>query len=201
MSKSPSSVRYAEVDRSTSETEIQVVLDLDGANKIEVSTGIGFLDHMLQLFAYHSRISLGIKAEGDYGVDDHHTAEDVGICLGQALRKALYNSGGIERYGQSLLPMDEALVLVALDISGRGVLGFEVAWKRERLGSLATENVREFLRAFTSHAGVTLHVRKLAGENDHHVCEAIFKGLGRALRAAIEPTGRGDATSTKGVID
>jgi len=201
MSKPPQGVRYGEVDRETGETKIHLVLDLDSGLKVNVSTGIGFFDHMLSLFAYHSGVGLGISAEGDYGVDDHHTVEDVGICLGQALKQALHNSGGNERYGQWLLPMDEALVLVAVDISGRGVLGFDVEWKRERLGSLATENVREFLRAFTSAAGVTVHVRKLAGENDHHVCEAIFKGMGRALRMAIEPNGRPDVNSTKGVLD
>jgi imidazoleglycerol-phosphate dehydratase len=200
MSKPPQGVRYGEVDRETKETKIQLVLDLDSGRKVNVSTGIGFFDHMLTLFAYHAGIGLGITAEGDYGVDDHHTVEDVGICLGMALKKALHETGGIERYGQWLLPMDEALVMVAIDISGRGVLGFDVDWKREKLGSLATENVREFLRAFTSQAGVTLHVRKLAGENDHHVCEAIFKGLGRALKMAIEPNGQPDANSTKGVI-
>lgn len=200
MSKPPQGVRYGEVDRETSETKIHLVLDLDSGCKVNVTTGIGFFDHMLSLFGYHAGIGLGISAEGDYGVDDHHTVEDVGICLGSALRQALQGSGGNERYGQWLLPMDEALVLVAMDISGRGVLGFDVAWKRERLGSLATENVREFLRAFTSAAGVTLHVKKLAGENDHHVCEAIFKGMGRAFRMAIEPNGRSEANSTKGVI-
>lgn len=201
MSKQPTSVRYAEVDRETRETKIHLVLDLDSGTKVDVSTGIGFLDHMLGLMAYHAHIGLGVKADGDYGIDDHHTVEDVGICLGQAFREALRNTGGMQRYGQWLLPMDEALVLVALDFSGRGVLGFDIEWKRERLGSLATENVREFLRAFTSHAGLTLHVRKLAGENDHHVCEAAFKGIGRAIRQAIEPTGLSEANSTKGVLD
>lgn len=201
MAKQSSSVRYAEVDRETKETRIQVVLDLDGGPKSDVMTSLGFFDHMLDLLAHHGRINLGIKAEGDLHVDDHHTVEDVGIALGQALRKALQNSPGLERYGQAITPMDEALALVAIDLSGRGVLAYAVEFQRERLGMMATENVREFFRALAMHAGMTVHIRKMAGENDHHVCEAIFKGFGRALRQAIEPSGDNTPNSTKGSLD
>lgn len=201
MSKNAPGVRYAELDRETSETHIQVVLDLDGGTRRDILTGIGFFDHMLELFAFHGQVDVGIGAEGDLEVDDHHTVEDTGIVLGKAIREALAAGEGIVRYGTATLPMDEALVLVALDISGRGQLHWDVEFKRERLGDLATENIREFFRALCAHAGITLHIRKIAGQNDHHVCEAIFKAFGRALFEATRVTERRGTVSTKGKMD
>jgi imidazoleglycerol-phosphate dehydratase len=201
MSKSTPGVRYAEIDRETNETRVQVVLDLDGGTRRDVLTGIAFFDHMLAQFAFHGQFNVGISAEGDLEVDDHHTVEDVGIVLGQALRQALEAEQSIVRYGSNMTPMDEALVMVALDLSGRGVLVYDVPFVRASIGELSTECVREFLRAFAMHAGITLHVRKIAGENDHHICEAIFKGLGRALYEATRPIDRKGSSSTKGSID
>jgi imidazoleglycerol-phosphate dehydratase len=201
MSKTAAGVRYAEIFRETSETRIQVVLDLDGGTRQDISTGIGFFDHMLAQLAFHGQIDLGISAEGDLHIDDHHTVEDVGITLGQAFRQALAEDMGIVRYGSNMTPMDESLVLVALDISGRGGLYYDVAFRRDKIGDLATECVREFLKAFAHHSHTTLHVRKMAGENDHHICEAIFKGLGRALLQATAKAERRGGTSTKGSRD
>ncbi|MFQ3587217.1 MAG: imidazoleglycerol-phosphate dehydratase HisB [Fimbriimonadaceae bacterium] len=201
MSKGARGIRYAEVDRETAETRVQVVLDLDGGTRQDVSTGVPFLNHMLALMAFHGRFDLGVTAEGDLDVDDHHVVEDVGIVLGQAFRAALAETESFVRYGSLAMPMDEALVLVAVDVSGRGAVYFDVPWQREKLGALATENVREFLKGLATHAGITIHVRKLAGENDHHVCEAIFKGLGRALREALSPSDRAGIPSTKGKLD
>lgn len=201
MSKTAQGVRYAELDRETSETHIQVVLDLDGGSRRDILTGIGFFDHMLELFAFHGQVDIGIGAEGDLEVDDHHTVEDTGIVLGKAIREALAASDPVVRYGSCYLPMDEALALVAMDISGRGQLHWDVEFKREKIGDLSTENVREFFRALTSHAGITLHVRKIVGENDHHVCEAIFKGFGLALHQATRIAERRNANSTKGKQD
>jgi imidazoleglycerol-phosphate dehydratase len=200
VSKGTPGVRFAEVFRETRETQIQVVLDLDGGTRRDITTGIGFLDHMLQQLAFHGQIDIGVAAEGDLHIDDHHTVEDVGIVIGQALAQALRGES-IERYGSNHTPMDEALALVALDISGRGILVFDVEWKREKLGDLSTECVREFFRALATHSGMTLHIRKIAGENDHHVCEAIFKGFGRALFAATRQSDRRGSTSTKGSRD
>ena len=154
---------------------------------------------MLQQLAFHGQVDVGVACEGDLHVDDHHSVEDVGIVLGQALAQALGNET-IERYGTTTTPMDEALVLVALDVSGRGVLVFDVDWRRDKIGELSTECVREFFRALSAHAGITLHIRKLAGDNDHHVCEAIFKGFGRALYQATRHSDR-RSTSTKGARD
>ncbi|MBX3096520.1 MAG: imidazoleglycerol-phosphate dehydratase HisB [Fimbriimonadaceae bacterium] len=201
MNKASSQVRYGEVERETKETKVSVVLDLDGGQSRGIETGIGFLDHMLELFAFHGLFSLGVKAEGDRHIDDHHTVEDVGIAMGQAMREALKDAHGIVRYGDTFTPMDEALVQIALDISGRGVLVYDCPFQREFLGVMATENVREFLRAFASHAGMTLHVRRIAGENDHHVAEAIFKGLGRSLYCATRYVDRQGPPSTKGTLD
>ena len=201
MSKEARGVRYAELYRETTETRVQVVLDLDGGTRRDVSTGIGFFDHMLVQLAFQSQIDVGISAEGDLEIDDHHTVEDVGIVLGKAFRQSLDQSDPIERYGSSLTPMDETLVMVSLDFSGRGGLFYEVTFKREKIGDLSTECVREFFRAFSSHAGLTLHIRLVTGENDHHIAEGIFKGVGRALYAATRRSERRGSTSTKGSID
>ncbi|MBI1333876.1 MAG: imidazoleglycerol-phosphate dehydratase HisB [Armatimonadetes bacterium] len=201
MSKSAPGVRFAEVDRETKETNIHIVLDLDGGTKQDISTGIGFFDHMLHLMAYHGQFDVGIEAEGDLHIDDHHTVEDTGIVLGRAFRDALESSGPIERYGSCHMVMDEALVLVALDISGRSGLFYDVHYTRDTVGGLATENVKEFLRAFSANAGFTIHVKKISGENDHHIIEAIFKGLGRVLEQATRKAERRSGNSTKGRID
>ena len=199
MAKSTKPVRYAEVDRETGETDIRLTLDLDGGTKVEANTGIPFFDHMLHQLGFHSNIDLGINANGDIGVDDHHTVEDVGIVLGVALKRALIDSDSIVRFGSAHAPMDDALVLVALDISGRGFLSFEVEFKREKIGGLSLENVREFFQALAVNAGISLHIRKIAGVNDHHVCEAVFKGFGVALSQALVQTER-KSSSTKGKI-
>jgi imidazoleglycerol-phosphate dehydratase len=201
MSKGAPQVRYAEIERETKETRVQVVLDLDGGTRRDTATGIGFLDHMLALLAFHGHIDLGVQAEGDLHIDDHHTAEDVGIVFGQAIRAALMESEPIERYGSFTMVMDEALVHVSLDISGRGQLHYDVPYTRDMLGTLATENIREFFRALAQHAGITCHIRKLAGTNDHHVAEATFKGFGRAFRQAVVRSTGQQSTSTKGRID
>jgi len=201
MSKNAPGVRYAELDRETNETHIQIVLDLDGGTRRDILTGIGFFDHMLELFAFHGQIDIGLGAEGDLEVDDHHTVEDTGIVIGKAIREALAAGEGIERYGHSIVPMDEALVMVAMDISGRGQIHWDLEFKRERIGDLATENVREFFRALSAHAGITIHVRKLAGDNDHHICESLFKSFGLALHQATRVTERRGSTSTKGKLD
>lgn len=201
MSKNSTGVRYAELDRETNETHIQVVLDLDGGTRRDILTGIGFFDHMLELFAFHGQIDIGLGAEGDLEIDDHHTVEDTGIVIGKAIREALSSGEGIARYGNATIPMDEALVLVSMDISGRGQLHWQVDFKRERIGDLATENIREFFRALTSHSGITMHIRKLAGENDHHVAEAIFKAFGLSLYSATRVSERRNSNSTKGKQD
>ena len=200
MSKGSPHVRYAEIERETTETKVSVVLDLDGGQRRDVHTGIGFLDHMLQLMAFHGQFNLGVTADGDLEVDDHHTVEDVGITLGQAFRTALLEVTSIQRYGDLLSPMDDALVAVAVDISGRGMAFVDLPFRRENLGGLATENIAEFMRAFATHSGMTIHVRRLAGENDHHLCEAVFKGLGRALHAATRTSDRQGVASTKGKL-
>lgn len=201
MSKSTPGVRYAEVYRETSETRIQVVLDLDGGTRQDVQTGIGFFDHMLKLMAFHGQFDLGISCEGDNEIDDHHSIEDCGIVLGKAFQQALSNTVPIVRYASNHTAMDEALSLVAIDVSGRGVLTFNADFKREMLGDMATENIREFFRAFSAHSGITIHVHKIAGENDHHIAEGIFKGFGRAIYAATRRSERIGSTSTKGKLD
>jgi imidazoleglycerol-phosphate dehydratase len=200
MSKGAPQVRYAEVERETTETRVTVVLDLDGGSRRDVTTGISFFDHMLQLFAYHGQMNIGIQAVGDIHVDDHHTVEDVGIVLGKAIRQCLEESDPIARYASVHQVMDEALVLVAIDISGRGQFHHDLSFARPTVGSLATENVREFFRALSQHAGITIHIRKIAGDNDHHVIEACFKGFGRALREAVTYSDRA-GNSTKGKLD
>ncbi len=202
MDASPSP-RRAEIARSTSETRIRTRIALDGAGHATIATGIGFLDHMLTALARHSMIDMEISAEGDLHIDSHHTTEDVGIVLGQALRAALGDKRGIRRYGHAVIPMDEALVEAALDISGRPYLAWDVRFGRDKVGNFDTELFEEFFRAFAFNAGITLHVTQKAGSNAHHVAEACFKALARALRMAVEPDPRGpDAIpSTKGVLE
>jgi imidazoleglycerol-phosphate dehydratase len=194
--------RRAEIARATAETEIRIALDLDGSGAHAIATGIGFLDHMLTALARHALMDMEIAAKGDLHIDDHHTAEDVGIVLGQALRAALGDKRGIRRYGHALLPMDEALAEAAVDISGRPFLAWSVPFQRPKIGSFDTELVEEFFRAFAFNAGITLHVTLKAGTNAHHVAEACFKAVARALRMAVEPDPRaaGAIPSTKGSL-
>ena len=195
-------MRRAQVERETGETGIALTLDLDGAGRWEIETGVGFFDHMLSHVAAHGLIDLTVRADGDLHVDAHHTVEDVGIALGTALKQALGDRGGITRYGQSLLPMDETLALVALDFSNRGLFVGDLSFSGERVGEFDVELVPEFLSALARSAGMTLHARLLCGENTHHQIEAVFKGLGRALRQAVAPDVRraGSVPSTKGVL-
>ena len=193
--------RRAEIARQTGETDIRLTLNLDGEGRWEIDTGVPFFDHMLSHVAMHALLDLDLTCRGDLEVDAHHTVEDVGIALGRALSEALGDRRGITRYGQSLLPMDEALALVALDFSGRGLLVCDAAMPGARVGAFDSELAPEFLRALAHNAGMTLHVRLLAAENTHHAIEAIFKGLGRALGQAVarDPRRTGVA-STKGVL-
>jgi imidazoleglycerol-phosphate dehydratase len=195
-------MRKATVKRTTKETAVAVSVDLDGSGQGAVATGIGFLDHMLDLLARHSRIDLTVKATGDLHIDHHHTTEDVGIALGQAVKQALGDMKGITRYADVHLPMDEALTRVAVDISGRPFLVFKATFARDKIGTFDTELVREWFQAFATNAGVTLHVETLYGTNDHHISESCFKGLARALRAAvaIDPRARDEVPSTKGSL-
>jgi imidazoleglycerol-phosphate dehydratase len=194
--------RTASVRRATSETDVAVTLALDGAGRADVATGIGFLDHMLTALARHALFDLEVAAKGDLHIDLHHTTEDVGLVLGQAFAEALGDKRGIRRYGQALIPMDEALAEVAIDVSGRPLLAWDVAFGAAKVGEMDTELFEEFFRAFATKAGVTLHVSRRAGRNAHHVAEACFKGLARALRMAVEPDPRAlDAIpSTKGAL-
>lgn len=179
-------MREAKVNRETTETKIELSLDLDGnIEKSKISTGIGFLDHMLTLFARYAGIELKVTCKGDTWVDDHHSVEDIGITLGKALLSALGDKKGIVRFGEVYQPMDESLVLAALDISGRGGFYTDLKFLTEKTGSFDTELVEEFMKAFATNAGITLHIRQLAGSNSHHIAEAAFKGLGRALRTAV----------------
>lgn len=195
-------MRAAEVSRTTTETDIRLTLNLDGSGQSDIHTGIGFLDHMLTLFARHANFDLALICKGDTWVDDHHSVEDIGITLGAAFREALKDKRGICRYASLALPMDEALVLVAVDISGRGQAFTDLTFPSEKIGSFDTELVKEFFLALAANAGITLHVRKLAGENSHHIAEAAFKGLGHALRAAvsIDPKQADRIPSTKGLL-
>ena len=188
MSKADS--RSASVERKTKETEINVELDLDGTGEYDISTGVAFFDHMLESFARHSAIDLRIAAKGDLAVDTHHTIEDVGITLGQAVREALGSAAGIRRYGGVALPMAEAKVNVALDISNRPYLVYRVALTNDRIGNFDASLTEDFLYAFSQNAGIDLHVELCYGKNPHHVVEAVFKGLARALRLAVEPDPR-----------
>ena len=195
-------MRQAAITRKTKETDIQLSLNLDGAGRADIDTGVGFLNHMLELLAFHSGFDLNVQCKGDTWVDDHHTVEDIGIALGQALLDALGDKKGITRYGNFLLPMDEALVLVAVDLSGRDTLGYQVQLPTEKVGTFDTELVKEFMLGFTRNAKACLHFHQLAGENTHHIIEAMFKGLGRALRqaVAIDPTRAEETPSSKGIL-
>ena len=194
--------RKASIRRATKETEIEVAVDLDGKGASNIATGIGFFDHMLDLLARHSRIDITVRAKGDLHIDNHHTTEDVGIALGQAVRKALGDMKGITRYADVHVPMDEALTRVAIDVSGRPFLVFKAKFSRDKVGAFDTELVQEWFQAFAMNAGVTLHVETLYGTNDHHIAESCFKGLARALRAAfaIDPRAAGEVPSTKGTL-
>jgi imidazoleglycerol-phosphate dehydratase len=193
-------MRKGAVARKTKETDVEVAINLDGTGASSIATGIGFLDHMLDLLARHSRIDVHVKAKGDLHIDHHHTTEDVGIALGQALKQALGDMRGISRYADVHVPMDEALTRVAIDISGRPFLVFKVEFGRAKVGPFDTELVEEWFRAFATNAGVTLHVATLYGGNDHHIAESCFKGLARALRAAVavDPRAADEVPSTKG---
>ena len=195
-------MRTKTIKRTTNETDISLTLNLDGTGQAQIESGCGFLDHMLTLFARHGRFDLSLSCKGDTEVDFHHTVEDFGICMGEALASALGDKRGICRYAQQLLPMDEALVLLAVDLCGRSYLGYRVTGLKERVGTFDTELAEEFLLALTRSAGVTLHVQMLSGCNTHHMLEAVFKALGRALKDAvkIDETCRDEIPSTKGVL-
>jgi len=195
-------MRKATIRRKTKETDIEVAVNLDGTGACSAATGIGFFDHMLDLLARHSRIDISVKAAGDLHVDHHHTTEDVGIALGQAVKQALGDMAGINRYASVHMPMDETLSRVAIDISGRPVLVFKVGFSRDKIGEFDTDLVREWFQAFAMNAGITLHVETLYGDNGHHIAESCFKGLARALRiaVAVDPRARGEVPSTKGTL-
>jgi len=195
-------MRKSEISRQTAETSIRVVLELDGTGISEINTGCGFLDHMLTLFASHGRFDLTVHCAGDTYVDDHHSVEDIGICLGKAFAEALGEKRGITRYGSFLLPMDEALILSAVDISGRSCLCYQLDIPTEKIGSFDTELVEEFFLGFVRNCPMSLHIRKLAGTNSHHIVEGCFKSVARSLRAAvaIDPTAANVIPSTKGVL-
>lgn len=195
-------MRKATVSRRTSETEIEVAVNLDGLGRASIDTGVGFLDHMLELLSKHALIDLEVRAKGDTKVDDHHTVEDIGIALGSAVKEALGDKRGIRRYGFFLLPMDDALVSAAVDFSGRSFLGWNVEFPAEKIGSFDSELVREFFQAFAAQAGANIHVERRSGVNGHHIAEAAFKALARSIRQAAEldPRARGEVPSTKGAL-
>ena len=195
-------MRTAEIIRKTAETDIMLRLDLDGRGESAIDTGVGFLDHMLTLFARHGRFDLYVKCVGDTCVDDHHTVEDIGIALGQAFAKALGDKRGIVRYGSQILPMDESLILSAVDISGRDYLGYDLGIPTEKVGTFDTELVEEFFLGFVRNAKLTLHLRKMAGTNSHHIIEGAFKSVGRSLRqaVAVDAAFADEIPSTKGVL-
>lgn len=195
-------MRQAEIIRRTAETDIHLSLHLDGSGKSEIHTGCGFLDHMLTLFARHGRFDLAVTCQGDTWVDDHHTVEDVGICLGDAFAQALGDKRGVCRYGNVTLPMDEALILTAVDLSGRGILCYGLDVPTEKVGTFDTELTEEFLLAFVRRSNITLHVTQLAGKNSHHIIEGAFKSLARSLGQAvsIDPRFSQEIPSTKGVL-
>lgn len=195
-------MRNAEINRETAETKISLWLDLDGTGKTDIATGCGFMDHMLTLFAAHGRFDLMINASGDTYVDYHHLTEDLGICMGQAFDEAMGDKRGITRYGTKILPMDEALILTSVDISGRAFLDYRLEGLKEKVGDFDTELAREFVAAMVRNGGFTLHVRQLAGENTHHILEGMFKSLGRSMAKAvkIEKGREEEIPSTKGMI-
>jgi imidazoleglycerol-phosphate dehydratase len=195
-------MRKATIARKTAETDISVEISLDGTGRYSNQTGVGFFDHMLDQLARHALFDLAVRAEGDLHIDDHHTVEDTGIALGQALAKALGDKAGIRRYGECALPMDDAQVRAALDLSGRPFLVWNVTLPTAKIGDFDTELVREFFQAFSTHGGITLHVDMLNGVNSHHIAEAAFKAVARALRVAVEPDPRGGdrVPSTKGAL-
>ena len=195
-------MRSSEINRKTRETDIELSFNIDGTGKFEIETGVGFLDHMLELFTRHGRFDLKVKCNGDLEVDAHHTVEDIGIVLGNAIKESLGDMKGIKRYGSFYLPMDETLCLVALDISGRSYLHFEAELKTPMLGTMASELVKEFFFALSRSADINIHIKEIHGENTHHVVEGIFKGFARALDEAtmIDERIRGEIPSTKGVI-
>lgn len=195
-------MRNANIERKTAETDIRLSLELDGSGVSAIQTGCGFLDHMLTLFAKHGRFNLNVSCKGDSYVDDHHTVEDIGICLGKAFAQALGDKKGINRYGNMLLPMDESLILSAVDISGRGGLYFALDLPAEKVGTFDTELVKEFWIAFAQNANLTLHIRQLAGENTHHIIEGAYKSVAGSLRSAvsINPAAAEEIPSTKGTL-
>lgn len=195
-------MRSAQMKRTTAETDIALTLNLDGTGSCEINTGVGFLDHMLTLFACHGRFNLSVSCKGDTMVDDHHSVEDIGIALGEAFKEALGDKRGIVRYGSVMLPMDETLMLCAVDLSGRGMLRMKVDFPTERIGTFDTELVKEFFIAFARCCGATLHFQQLDGENSHHIAEAMFKAFGRAMKQAvsIDEAHKDEIPSTKGVL-
>ena len=195
-------MRTSNITRKTAETDITLTLNLDGSGKSEINTGIGFLDHMLTLFASHSRVDLNITCKGDTQVDGHHSAEDIGICLGKAFTEALSDKRGITRYGSMMLPMDETLIRCAADISGRACLCYDVAYPTEKIGDFDTELVEEFFVSFVRNCPMSLHITKLAGSNSHHIAEGVYKAVARTLRqaVAIDPATCDEIPSTKGVL-
>lgn len=194
-------MRTCKMTRKTAETDICLELNLDGTGRSSIDTGVGFLNHMLTLFAAHGKFDLTVACRGDTEVDDHHSVEDIGICLGAAFREALGDKRGITRYGSFLLPMDEALILCAVDLSGRSCLCDELEIPTEKIGTFDTELVEEFLLGFVRSCPMSLHLRQLAGKNAHHIVEGAFKGLGRALKQAVALDGSGEIPSTKGVLE
>ena len=195
-------MRNAEIRRDTKETKVSISLTLEGTGKSKIDTGVGFLDHMLTLFAKHGRFDLCVQCAGDTEVDDHHTVEDVGIALGEAFKEALGEKKGIKRYADTTLPMDEALILTAVDISGRDLLAFDLDIPTQKVGTFDTELVKEFMLGFVRNADMTLHIVQLAGENSHHIIEGTFKSLARTLKKAVEidPDFADEVPSTKGVL-
>lgn len=195
-------MRKSEINRKTAETDIQLSLCLDGSGKADIDTGCGFFDHMLTLFAAHGRFDLAVKCKGDVKVDYHHSVEDIGICLGDAFKEAVGDCKGIKRYGNMILPMDESLILCALDVSGRSYLAYGLDIPTEKIGDFDCELVEEFFLAFTRRAGITLHIKQLDGRNSHHIVEGTFKAFARALASAVEIDARcaDSVPSTKGVL-
>ena len=195
-------MRKAEIVRKTGETDITLSLDIDGKGESEISSGVGFLDHMLTLFSRHGRFDLTLKCIGDTYVDDHHSTEDIAIALGSAFKKALGDKRGIRRYGDIILPMDEALILASVDISGRSYLRFTSDFHTEKIGTFDVELLEDFFTSFSENAGITLHIRQLDGRNSHHIAEAMFKAVARAMRKAVEidEKAKDEIPSTKGVL-